>query len=94
MVHGSGTSATPVLYRIRSVPHRQQQRRAAGRQAQHQRLDRQLADDAAARGADRQTDRDLALPRRGARENQVRDIRARDQEHETDDGHDARDQPA
>ena len=44
-------------------------------------LGQQLPDDAPAAGAERQADRHLAAPRRGLRQQQVRDVRARDQQH-------------
>ena len=48
-------------------------------------LDQQLTDDAAAAGAERETDGDLFLPRRRARDQQARDVGARDQQHAADD---------
>ena len=56
---------------------------AAG-ERQHDALGQQLADDAAAAGADRRADRDLAPPAGRAHQQQVRDVRARDQQHEAD----------
>ena len=47
-----------------------------------QTLRQHLPDDAAAGRADREPDRHLALTRRRAREHQVREIRARDEEHQ------------
>ena len=47
-----------------------------------QALGQQLADDAPARRADRQPHGDLALARGGARQHQVREIRAGDEQHE------------
>ena len=56
---------------------------AAG-QRQHHALGQQLPNDAAAAGADRRADRDLALAARGAHEQQVRDVGAGDQQHKAD----------
>ena len=50
----------------------------AARDRQHQALGQDLTDDASAAGAEREPDRDLALTRRAAREQQVRDVRADD----------------
>ena len=44
----------------------------------------QLADQLAARRAERQPHGDLALPHEAARDQQVRHVRARDQQHEAD----------
>ena len=68
--------------RMPSVPNGQAERAADDRQ--HHALGEQLADDAAARAAERGADRDLALAARGAHQQQVRDVRARDQQHEAD----------
>ena len=59
---------------------------AAGRR-QHQALDQQLTHDAAARRAERQPQRHLALTRGAARQQQIRDVRARNQQHAGDDRH-------
>ena len=56
---------------------------AAGERQQHA-FGQQLADDAAAAGADRGADRDLALPAGGADQQQVGDVGAGDQQHEAD----------
>ena len=48
-------------------------------------FDEQLLHDAPAAGAHRQSDRDLALPRRGARQQQAGEVRARDQQHHAGD---------
>ena len=47
----------------------------------------QLSQQPAAAGAHRQADSDLPLPRRGARQQQVRDVRAGHQQHEADHHH-------
>ena len=52
---------------------------------EQQALGQQLAHQPAARGAERQAHRDLALADRGARQQQVRDVGARDQQHQPDD---------
>ena len=51
---------------------------------EHQALQQELADDARAGGAQGHADGDLLLARGGAREQQARDVRARDQQHECD----------
>ena len=53
---------------------------AAHREAQA--FGQQLPDQAAAARAERQAHRHLAVPRRGARQQQVAEIRARDEQHE------------
>ena len=58
--------------------------RAAHRREQ-QALGQQLANQTPARRAERQPDRDLLLPRRRAREQQVGDVGADDQQHQRDD---------
>ena len=50
-------------------------------EASNQRLDQQLPDHAAAAGAERGPDRQLLLARRAARQQQVGDVYARDQQH-------------
>ena len=52
---------------------------------EHDALDQQLADDAAAARAEREPHGDLLLPRRRARDQQARDVGARDQQHAGDD---------
>ena len=69
-----------------SQPRCQQGARDAAGKREQQALDDQLPDNAPASGAQRQSNRDLALTRRSAGEQQVRDIRARDQEHAPDRG--------
>ena len=49
---------------------------------QHHALDQQLADNARARRADREAHGDLTLARGGARQQQVREVGAGDQQHE------------
>ena len=53
--------------------------------SQQQAFCQQLADEPPARRADRQPDGNLPLPRRCAREQKVRDVRADEQKHERDD---------
>ena len=53
---------------------------------QEDRLGQQLANQLAPRRAERETHGDLLLPGAGARQKQVRDIRARDQQHERREG--------
>ena len=64
--------------------------RAADRR-QQQALGEQLPDQRRARRADREPHRDLFLPRRRARQQQVGDVRADDQQHEGDDDAENRD---
>ena len=66
-----------------------QSEQPADRGEQHA-LDEQLLDDAAAGRAEREADRNLLLPRSGARDQQARDVRTRDQQHPADD---AQEQP-
>jgi hypothetical protein len=63
-----------------------QPQRAADDTEQHA-FDQQLPDDAPARGAHRNADRDLARPRGRSREEEVCDVRARDEQHEADRAH-------
>ena len=51
----------------------------------HQALDQQLPRQAAASGAERRAHGELALSGRAAREQQARDVRARDEQHQHDD---------
>ena len=68
----------------REAPRRNQKAgRAADRGEQHA-LRQQLADQAAAARADRQSHGDLPFAARGTREQQHRDVGARDQQHESD----------
>ena len=60
--------------------------RAAG-EREHRALRQQLADDAPAPGAERLAYRHLACARSAARQQQVRDVGARDQQHEDDRAH-------
>ena len=68
-------------------PVREQHPGRAADEREQRALGQQLAHQPAASGAERQPHRDLLLPRRRAGEQQVRDVRARDQEHEADDRH-------
>ena len=68
-------------------------KRDAGERAErreHQALGEQLTDQPAAARADRQADADLLLPARGARQQHVGDVRARDQQHQPDRDHQSR----
>ena len=56
----------------------------ASRAGQQHALGQQLTDHASATGADRASDRELALPARRSREQQVGHVAARDQQHERD----------
>ena len=61
---------------------REQQSGGAADRREHDALGDQLANDAPAVAADRGAHRQLALARRGAHQQQVGDVRARDQQHE------------
>ena len=63
---------------------RQGQADDAAQAREQQALDQQLADDLEPRRAEREADGDLRLPRRGARQQHVRDVGAGDQQHEAD----------
>ena len=63
-------------------PVRDQEAEAAGEEREQQALGEELAHQPAARGAEREAHRHLALARRRAREQQVRDVRAGDQQHQ------------
>ena len=68
-------------------PDREHQSDDAAGDREHEALGERLADQPAASGAERQPHRDLLLPRRRAAQQQVGDVRARDQQHEADHGH-------
>ena len=71
-------------------PHRplEREHRAGGAETgQHDALDEQLLDNAPAACTHGQTNGNLTLPRRGARQQEPRQIRARDQQHDDGDGH-------
>ena len=75
----------------RTDAHEQAEDRPGHQHAEHAAHDReqhalgqQLTNQAPAPGAERRAHRHLAAPRRGADEQQVRDVRARDQQHEAD----------
>ena len=63
---------------------REEQAESAADQREHQALGQELAQEAGAAGADRGAQRHLALARRGAGEQQARDVGAGDQQHEGD----------
>ena len=63
-------------------PDRQHQARAAAHERQHQALGQHLAHQPSASRAKRQSNRDLLLPARRARQQQVGDVCARDEEHQ------------
>lgn len=54
----------------------------AAEERKHHALDQQLFREAGAIGAEREPERDLLLPNRGAREQKIRDVRADDQQNE------------
>ena len=63
---------------------RQGQADDAAQAREQQALDQQLTHDLEPRRAEREADGDLRLPRRGARQQHVRDVGAGDQQHEAD----------
>ena len=66
----------------RHAPRRQQQAGRAAGAREHEALDEQLPDDARAAGADRDAHGHFFLPADRAREQQVGDVRARNQQHQ------------
>ena len=69
----------------------QETQRAAGKR-QHDAFGQKLPDEPAAAGAECHPDRELARPRRGADQQEIRDVRARNEQHRADraDEHDER----
>ena len=59
----------------------------AAEERQQQALDEQLLHEAPARRAERQAQRDLLLPHEASRDEQIRDVGARDEQHEADHAH-------
>src|SRR6185369_14248023 len=57
----------------------------AARGGEHDALDEKLSDDAPAAGAERESYGDFLLPRRRTRDQQARDVGARDEQHAADD---------
>src|SRR5215208_4150203 len=55
-----------------------------GHEAEHDALREQLPDESSAAGTKGSSDRHLTAPRRGAREQQARDVAAGDEQHEAD----------
>ena len=66
----------------RAQPGRKQQARAAAEERQYHALGQRLAHETCASRAKRQPNRDLLLPARRPRQQQVGDVRARDEEHQ------------
>ena len=71
----------------RRAPPREQQSGGCAEQHEHDAFGEQLTDQSAAAGADREPDRDLVLPGRRAGQQQVGNVRAPDEENDTDDPH-------
>ena len=71
----------------RRAPPREQQSGCCAQRHEHDPFGEQLTDQSAAAGADREPDRDLVLPGRRSGEQQVGNIRAPDEENDTDDPH-------
>ena len=61
--------------------------RTPGGEREHEALGQQLPDDLPAGRAQRRAHRHLARPRGRARQHQVRDVRARDEQHQPDRAH-------
>ncbi len=74
--------------------HRKQQPDCAARHRQHQAFDQQLPHQLPARRAHRQPHRHLLLPRHRPRNQQVRHVEARDQQHQPDHAHQHRSAPS
>ena len=64
--------------------HRQQRTDDATTRREHDALGEQLSDDASTAGAEGQANRDLAVPRRAAREQQTRHVGTDDEQHDAD----------
>ena len=64
------------------TPERQYQSGRPAHQGEHRAFGQELPDDAAAAGTERATNRYLALPGARSREQKIRHVRARDEEHE------------
>ena len=84
--YGLPTSATAAIEQPRADDGDAEADDAAGG-GEQQALDQQLPHDAPARGAHRVAHGDLARPCRRARQQQVGDVGARDQQHEADRAH-------
>ena len=67
--------------------------RPAPSDGEHGAFRQQLPDDPGAAGAYREPQRDFGTPRAGARQQQVRDVRAADEQHQRNDGHDDEQRP-
>ena len=81
---GSGRSAATMAFRR---PVREQQPRSAAEHRQHHAFGQQLPDQPRALRAQREPDRHFSPTLRRAGEQQVRDVDARDQQHDPDDDH-------
>ena len=68
------------------APRRDDETHERGESSEHEAFGKQLLDDAPARGAERFAQGQLGAPRLAAHQQQVRDVRARDQQHETNRG--------
>ena len=67
-------------------PSRREHARDAAERGQQKAFGQQLSDQACASGAQREPHRNLTLPRGRTRQQQIADVRARDDQHERDDG--------
>ncbi len=75
------------LHQERTRPPRERETEHTTGRREQQALDETLTDDCAAARTERNPDRDFLLPRGAAREQQVRDVGARDQQHHADHAH-------
>ena len=71
-------------------PRREDEPAGRADEREQQTLGQQLADDAAARAADGEADGDLFAPCRAARQQHVRDVEARDEQHDRGEAHQKR----
>ena len=82
---GSPANCAGTMLRNAASPHAATSNPAsAAGERHHQAFGQHLLDDARARRADRAPDRHFFLPAGGARQQQRRDVRARDEHHERD----------
>ena len=78
----AGTAAVEEAHQHGAQPSRQQKPASAADQGQQEALREQLPDHPAARGAETEADRDLPLTGGGARQEQVGQVRAGDEQHD------------
>ncbi len=86
MKYGTESGGIPAV-RAAACRHARDHPDRRGDQPDQHRFGQQLADDAPARRAERRADRDFAVAHRGARQQQVGDVGARDQQHQRHGAH-------